>query len=288
MALHIVSKRDWPRQTWVYPRIHNFDFGFGLSAEVATKAHTIVPYLFQDNALIDYETIKTNPENADFATVAYPNCCAGSYVPKITVGWSMFIPTADTEIIHLTVNTMRLGCAFLNRLDAFDKKTGNDIETILELQHETTDEQAYPLWNGTKLFEGAGTYDYDALVPGLTATQQPEGVDFDKELFFDAMHYYTNKQMLRSVTSKMRTHHLVEPILPHGRDNIRGGGTYGIPPACKFMNPYTLHGELFSVPQVGDRSQLHLAGETTGIEHVTVKGFVRFLEYNPDFNFSRA
>ncbi len=286
--LHKVSKRDWPRQTWAYPRIHNFNFGFGLSAEATTKAHTIVPYVMQDNALIDYENIKTNPENADFATVAYPNTCAGSYVPKITVGWSMFIPTADTEIISIIVNTMKMGCAFLNRLDAFDKKTGDDIETILELTHETTDEQAYPLWNGTKLFEGAGTYDYDALVPGLTTTQQPEGVAFDKELFFDAMHYYTNKQMLRSVSNKMRTYMISEPIVPHGRSLVRGGGTYSLPPACKFMNPYTFHGELFSVPQVGDRTQLQLAGETTAIEHITVKGFVRFLEYNPDFNFARA
>ncbi len=288
MTIHIVKKSDWPRQTWVYPRIHNFNFGFGLSAEAATKAHTIVPYVMQDNALIDYETIKTNPENADFTTVAYPNCCAGSYVPKITVGWSMFIPTADTEIISIIVNTMKLGCSFLNRLDAFDKKTGDDIETILELQHETTDEQAYPLFNGTKLFEGAGTYDYDALVPGLTTDQQPEGIAFDKELFFDAMHYYTNKQMLRSVTSGMKTHLISEPIVPHGRSIIRFARTYNLPPACKFMNPYTFHGELFSVPQVGDRTQLQLAGETTAIEHITVKGFVRFFEFNPDFNFARA
>ncbi len=288
MTVHKVSKKDWPRQTWIYPRIHNFNFGFGLSAENSAKAHTIVPYLMQDNALIDYETIKTNPENADFATVAYPNCCAGSYVPKITVGWSAFIPTADFEIISLLFNTLKMGCAMLNRLDAFDKKTGNDIETILELQHETTDEQAYPLWNGTKLFEGAGTYDYDPLVPALTTDQQPEGVDFDKELFFDAMHYYTNKQMLRSVTQNMKTHLVSEPIVPHGKSIIRFSRTYSIPSACKFMNPYTFHGELFSVPQVGDRTQLQLAGETTPIEHLTVKGFVRFFEYNPDFNFARA
>ncbi len=286
--IHKVSKSDWPRQTWVYPRIHNFNFGFGLSAEDATRASTIVPYLLQDNAIIDYETIKTNPENADFATVAYPNCAAGSYVPKINVGWTMFIPTADTEIISMVVNTMKMGCAFLNRLDAFDKKTGDDIETILELTHETTDEQAYPLWNNVKLFEGAGTYDYDALVPGLSGTQQPEGVAFDKEMFFDAMHYYTNKQMLKSVTSRMKTYTISEPIVPHGRSRVTFSRTYGIPPACKFMNPYTFHGELFHVPQVGSLSQLHLAAETSAIEHLTVKGFIRFNEYNPDFNFARA
>ncbi len=286
--IHVVKKSDWPRQTWVYPRIHNFNFGFGLTAEGATQGHTIVPYLMHDNALVDLETIKTNPENADFSVVAFPNCHAGSYIPKINVGWSMFIPTADTEIISIIVNTMQLGCAFLNRLDARDKKTGDDIETILELTHETTDEQAYPLFNGTKLFEGAGTYDYDALVPGLTGTQQPEGVAFDKELFFDAMHYYTNKQMLKSITQRMKTYMISEPIVPHGRSMVRYARTLSVPPACKFMNPYAFFGELFSVPQVGDLSQIMLASETTLKEHITVKGFVRFNEYNPDFNFARA
>ncbi len=288
MVVHKVSKRDWPRQTWIYPRIHNFNFGFGLSAEDTTRASTIVPYFLQDNALVDYETIKTNPENSDFATVAYPNICAGSYIPKITVGWHAFVPTADTEIISMIFNNMVIATSMLNRLDAFDKKTGEDIETLLELTHETTDEQAYPLFNNTKLFEGAGTYDYDPLFPGLTGTQQPEGVAFDKEKFFDAMHYYTNKQMLRQVTHKMQTHLVSEPLVPHGKSMITHSRTSNVDSQCKFSHPYDFCGELFHVPQVGSLSQLQLAGETTPIEHLTVKGFVRFFEYNPDFNFSRA
>ncbi len=176
----------------------------------------------------------------------------------------------------------------LNRLDAFDKQTTEDIETMIELTHETTDEQCYPLWNNTKLFEGAGTYDYDALVPGLTTNQQPEGVAFDKEKFFDAQHYYTNKEMLRTVTDRMKTHMVSEPIVPHGRSVIRFSRTINTPSLCKFQHPYTFCGQLFHIPQVGSRDQLHLAGETTAIEHLTVKGFVRFNEFNPDFNFSRA
>ncbi len=286
--VHNATRRDWPRLTWQFPRIHNFNFGFGLSAEDTTKASTIVPFVLQDNALIDFETIKTNPENADFAVVAYPNTCAGSYIPKIQIAWQAFIPTADTEIISMNFNDMMIHTSMLNRLDAFDKKTGDDIETILELTHETTDEQAYPLFNNTKLFEGAGTYDYDALVPGLTGTQQPEGVAFDKELFFDAQHYYTNKEMLRTVTSRMRSHMVSEPIVPHGRSVVRFSRTLSTPSLCKFQHPYTFCGQLFHVPQVGSRDQLHLAGETTAIEHLTVKGWVRFFEFNPDFNTARA
>ncbi len=289
MPIHVVDKRNWDKRTWVYPRIHNFEFGFGLDADdaAATKNSTIVPYLTQDNALVDLETIKTNPENADFAVVDYPNVAAGSYIPNITVRWVMYLRPTDTEIVHLMVNTMPIYTSFLNRLDAFDKKTGDDIETILELTHETTDEQVYPLWNGVKLYEGAGTYDYAAEVEGLTSTQQPEGVAFDKELFFDAMHYYTNKQMLKQVTGRMKNYTVSEPLVPHGRSIVTGGSNM-VPSVAKFSNPYMGCFELFHVPQAGTRSQYHLGAGVTAVEHLTVKGFVRFNEYNPDFNMSRA
>ncbi len=292
MAVHEVSKRDWPRLTWKYPRVHNFEFGFGLSAEDTTKASTIVSYVMQNNAIVDYESIKTNPENADFAVVAYADTCAGSYIPKVQVGWQMYIPPSDTEIVHLRVDTMPIHTSMLNRLDAFDKKTGNDIETILELEHETGDEICYPIFNGTKLFESGGTYDIANLGGfadiGLGTDGQPEGVAFDKEMFFDAMHYYTNKQMLKTVTGGMRSHIVSEPLVPHGRSIVSKSMTMGTPSLCKFQHPYTFCGELFSVPQVGSRTQYHLAGETTAIEHIQIKGFCRFYEFNPDFNFARA
>ncbi len=291
MTIHQVSKKDWPRLTWKFPRIHNFDFGFGLSAEAVTKASTIVPYMYQNNAIVDYENIKTNPENADFSVVAYGDCCAGSYIPNISVVWTAVIPPSDTEIVQLRFDTLEIAIAMLNRLDAFDKKTGDDIETILELQHATDDEITFPLFNGTKLFESGGTYDIAPLGGfadiGLTTDGQPEGVALDKELFFDAMHYYTNKEMLKTVTDRMKSHIVSEPLVPHGKSMIFGGKR-GVPSLCKFMNPYAFCGQLFSVPQVGSRTQYHLAGETTAIEHLMVKGHVRFYEFNPDFNFSRA
>ncbi len=290
-GIHNVSKRDWPRLTWKYPRIHNYEFGFGLSAESTNQASTMVPYFFQNNALVDYENIKTNPENADFAVVAYGDTLAGSYIPNIQVHWVMFIPPSDTEITHLRVDTLPVALSMLNRLDAFDKKTNNDIETILELAHDTGDEITKVLFNGTKLFESGGTYDYAPAGGfadiGLSTDGQPEGIAFDKEMFFDAMHYYTNKEMLKLVTGRMRGYTISEPIVPHGKSIVTGSMSF-VPSLCKFQHPYTFCGEIFSVPQVGSRSQYHLAGETTAIEHCQVKGFVRFNEFNPDMNFARA
>lgn len=283
----MLKKSDWPKQTWRFPRIHNFNFGFGLSMEDETKNSTIVPYVFQDNAIVDYETIKTNPENADFAVVDYPNCAAGSYIPSVTAFWHAYIPPTDTEISLLKFNSMRIVTAFKDRLDASDKKTGDTIAQILGLTSEATDEQCYPNWANVKLFEGQGEYDYPAEVPGLTGTQQPESVAFDKEKFFDAMHYYSNKEMLKQVTEPMKEYTVSEPIVPHGRPFIKQKRTYR-DPTVRSMNPYTFCGELFHLPQNGDLSQYHFASETTAIEHLCVKGTIRFFEYNPDFNFARA
>ncbi len=293
MAIHEVSKRDWPKLTWKYPRMHNFDFSFGLSAEETAKNSTTVPYVYQNNAIVDYENIKTNPENEDFAVVAYGDTCAGSYVPNIQVGWMMYVFPSDTEIVHLRADTMMIHTSMLNRLDAFDKQGGGDIENILELQHATNDEICYPLFNGTKLYEGSGVVDHAPLGGfadiGLSVSGQPEGVAFDKEGFFDAMHYYTNKQMLRTVTSKMRTHIVSEPLVPHGRSIVTKNVKMDTPSLCKFQHPYTFCGELFHVPLVGSKTQYHLASEITATnEHLTVRGFVRFNEFNPDFNYARA
>jgi len=278
---------------WHYPRYHNFEFGFGLGIEKALAASTIVTWCFQNNSIVDYETIKTNPQNADFAVVNYPDIAAGSVVPRIMVDYSMYIPHTDTELVHETVNTMKIHTSMLNRLDAFDKKTGFDIETILELEHATDDETCYPIFNGTKLFEVGGSYDTtfkDGFADvGLGTDLQPEGVAFDKEQFFDAKQYYTNKEMLNLITSKMRSYQLSEPIIPHGRSVVHNHYNISTPSLCKFANPYQFCGELFHVPQVGSIDQYHVAADTTlNLETLRVKGRIRFAEFNSDFNFSRA
>ncbi len=199
--------QGWDRMTWENPLPHDFTFGFGLDIDDAavTKHSTMIPYVMQDNAIIDYETIKTNKQNDDFAAVAKPNCAAGSYVPRCMVTWRAFTPTiGGAEIDTLQFHYMNIHTAMLNRLDAFDKKTGNDIETILELTHEVTDEQVYMLGNNVKLYEGHGVNDLPADVPGLDTNQQPEGCAFDMEMYFDALHYYSNAEMLRTVTDRMK------------------------------------------------------------------------------------
>ncbi len=276
---------------WFYPRVHNFEFGFGLSADAATKASTIQPWIMMNDSIEDYELIKTNPENDDFAVVTYPDIAAGSVVPRVMVDYSMYIPSSDTQLVHLMCNTMRIHTSMLNRLDAFDKKTGFTTQSILELEGESSDTICYPLYNGTKLFEAGGTFDTtykDGFADvGLGTDLQPEGVAFDKEKLFDAFHYYTNKEMLNLMTDRMKSYVISEPLVS-GRSVIHVHYNYATPSLCKFANPYTFCGELFHVPQAGSIDQYHIATETSAIEHLRVKGRIRFKEFNTDFNFARA
>jgi len=284
------SHFDWAKQVWDNPLPHDFVFGFGLDIDPASplKAATIVPYCLQDNAIVDYETLKTNPQNADFAIMDKPNCAAGSYVGKIMVTWKAW--AASSEIDLMNFNTLDIHTSMLNRLDAFDKKTGTDIEGLLELTHETTDEQCFPLWDGTKLYEGHLINDYAAEVPGLTTNQQPEGVAFNQEAFFDALHYYTNKEMLRKVTGRFKTWYINGslPVAVPTRDKLVTSFGNKQQSLTKYMHPYSFVGELFSAPKASARNQMMLGTDVTAIEHLTVQGRVRFNEHNPDFNFARA
>lgn len=276
------------REARTFPLRHNFDWGFGLSADASTKASTIIPMVFQDNALVDYELVKTHPDNADFAVVGYPNVMRGSKISGLQIGYMMTIFPSDTEINMIKVNTMDIHTNMLSRLDAFDRKTGNDIETILELTHETGDEQAGALYNGTKLFEGEGVRDLDfTKVPFLTTDGQFEGVAFDKEMYFDALHYYSNQSMLKLVTEKMYSITLTDPLV-NAKHAIFSRVQKLHHPICKSAEEYMYCGKLVHVPQVGSLTQYHLAGQTTAVEHVSCKGWVRFNEHNNDFNFARS
>ncbi len=288
------SSKNWDKRVWHFPLPHDFLFGFGLTADNAatTKKSTIVPYLFQDNAIIDYETIKVNPENEDFAVSSRPNCAAGSVVSKAMVSWHAYVPSVASEIGTLNFKHMNIHTSMLNRLDAFDKKTGDTVEDILRLQHETTDEQAGPLFNAAKLFEGhnSGNFDYHADVPFLSTNQQPEGVNFNLETYFDALHYYTNKEMLKQVTDRMMNFQIsIKTKNVRGSDKFIRHTQNVVPSMCKFQNPYTFCGGLFYLPIQGDVNQIISNSDTlTQIEHLTILGRVRFNEFNPDFNHSRA
>ncbi len=271
-----------------YPLPHNFSFRFGMGLESGVKDSTIVPLIRSSEACASPDTIEVNPRNAAFAEETGATCHPMSIIPKINLTWSAYLSKAafGTDVVrYLKLNVMPIYISFLSSLDASDEKSGDDIETILELGHATDNKDTFPLYAGGKL-PTAGSValstvnDADEALAdyALTTTAVYEHVAFNKELFYDALQYYTNGGMLRKVTGGMRTHivHYEKPFMYHSNNF-----TY---PTVKRMNAYTFCGLLFNLPQASDEDQLMLSSETTDIGHLVVVGKVRYDEWHPDFD----
>ncbi len=261
-----------------FPLQHDIEFAFQLSAEDETKNSTILPILISDQGKTSADTTIVNPRHSAYAVVDAVNCFPESIIPRIQLSYrcSLTKGAIETDLVRsLSLNVMPVYTAFLNRLDAADYRTNNDTETIIELTHETTDEQCYPLWSGVKLDNGSTLAQN---VPGLTTNQKIESVAFDKELFFDAMQYYTNKNMLKTMVGRMKTL-LLKRDYPYSQST--NNFNY---PITKFMNPYAFCGLMFHLPQTGQIDQYGLAADTTVIPHINVSGKIRFPEWNKSFN----
>ncbi len=162
-----------------YPLVHTDELHFKLSADATqnTKGGTIVPILMQDEGRGSPATISTHPENSAFAVYAGPNCFPDSRVNKIFAKFNISLTkhcwNVD-KIEELVVFMLPIYTSFLENLTANDELSGNNIEELLELQHETTDRQVFPIYNGVKLT--GDTLALGADVPGLTTNQNIEGV----------------------------------------------------------------------------------------------------------------
>jgi len=258
-----------------FPLYHDFEYHFALQAEGTTKDSTIVPVICQDQLAQTLATTFVNPKHSSFEISNNPNCSPESIIPymSISIRASLTKLAIETDLVRsLSFNYMMITTAYLSRLDAIDSKTGNDTETILELTHETDEEQVFPLWSGVDI----GTNNLPANQEGIGGTPL-ESVAFDKELFFDALHYYDNRSMLRTMAPSMRSV-TVKRDYPYVTS-----GTRNNKPICKFMNPYSFCGILFHLPQVGSIDQFGIAADTTAIDHVQFTMKVRFPEWNKGF-----
>ncbi len=271
-----------------YPLPHNFTYRFSLGAENGNRESTIATLIRSSEVATGVDAVEVNPRNAAFAEDTGPLIHMGSIVPRMTLSMRMTLSKAAIEtdaVRKLKVNWMPLYISFENSLTAKDDKTAVEIEDILELQHDTTNKDTYPLFATTKL-TGMGGAQPLSTVPaaealadyGLTTTSVLEQVAFDKELFWDASQYYTNAAMLRKVTGRM---HSVTLYRDREYKYFSRNFTY---PSVKRGNPYTFCGILFHLPQAGTAEQNLIVTETTDIDHVHISLACRFNEWNPEFD----
>ncbi len=270
-----------------YPLPHNFGYGGQLQLEDETKNTLIATILRTSELAVGADAIEVNPSNAAFGEDTGPVIHNGSIVPRINMTLTMKLSKVAIEtdkIRNVLVNWMPIYIAFLNNLEAEDSRTAVQVEDILELQHDVTNKDTYPLHGtvdassiflqplSTKPYVEAYT-DY-----GLTADAKPEYVAFDKELFYDALQYYTNSSMLKKSVGRMRTVVLTQNNVYRFHSNNFTS------PIVKRGNPYTFCGVLLHAPQGNQKDQLVNAADTTPLNHIDYRMNIRFDEWNPTFD----
>ncbi len=164
--------RKLMKQTW-YPRPHELRHSWGHGLETGVVNHTtIYPIIIQDEAQGTPSAYEAHPENAAFVNTSSPNCFTDSTVDfviaKFTVQMTKGALVTD-GLDMITFGYMPIFTAFIDDLTAIDELSSSEVQDILELQSESTDRQAFPLYNAVDMpikFTGSTTLNAD--VPGLT------------------------------------------------------------------------------------------------------------------------
>lgn len=266
-----------------YPRPHDIKQMFNLSLVTTNAQATIIPIIQQDEALGDPAGYNANKQHASFDEVNHANCYPESTVNNI---YSKFVVSLTKhcwntdKIEDLRIGFMPIRVSFDKDLTVADELTTNTIGNIVEMQQESTDKQAYPIWNTVKLTGDGITFPDE--VPGLTTNQNMEGVSFNDQLYYDAKQYYSNAGVLKQVAPNI----IWKTV--RRRQDVSFQLKTQVPPKTKFMNPYTFYGVMVFLPLLSEYEQLHQSSDDSAGDHVTVKTFSRYNEWNTNFDMSRT
>ncbi len=180
-----------------FDAIHEFIMSgkFYIYDSLTTRNSVLLPIIMNDDAQGDPMDFKAHPEHASWAEQAKPNCFPDSEIRNMKITVDVIVPKAISAVTSvIKLNYALISCAFPEDLDALDEKSGLTLKEVLEIQKETTDRQTYPLWTGIDII---GPSVLHAEVPGLTATQNLEGIQFFPEVLFDQKRYGRIKGLIK-------------------------------------------------------------------------------------------
>ncbi len=252
--------------------------------DAAVIRSTIVPLITYDEGQGAPSGYSANPQNAAFAEANQTNCYPESKVSNFQTFLTISLTKGTLETDKLTaikLAFMPIYTAFLDNLVAKDEVSGITTESALELAHETTDRQVYPIFGTTKISEKfTGSAVMHADQDNLTTTQRLEGVDFDVEQYYDVLQYCTNAPVIRNSSGGLKWITLTrqKPVFT-AKINLRS--------KSKAMNPYTFMGLLLHLPEDSSHYQYPIDADTTAINHVYFSITTRFLEWNPYYDMER-
>ncbi len=273
-------------KTKIYSRPHEMDHAWFHGLEPAvTNGATIYPLCLYDEGLGTPSDYEAHRENAAFVSVGMPNCFPESRVDfiisRLTLSLTKAAITTDA-IPAVNVQFMPIFTSFIEDYTAIDELSTMEIQDVLELTTESTDNQGFPLYNDVKVIEKfANSALLDAAMPGLTSTQVLEGVAWQPGLYYDMLHFQTNSNKLKVCQGGLKSVTLT-PNKPVASFKIR------LRNKTKRMNKFTFFGILVSVPGVGSRNQYAVAADTANLNHVAVNMVTRYNEWNPEFNMKKV
>ncbi len=267
------------RTKW-FPQPHEDVISIGWELDDAAIDTTIIPILMQDEGLGAPADIETNPENAAFAKSNQPNCFPDSLIERVYCNLQMSLTSKalDENLPAVKFAVMKINVAFDEDLKAIDPLSTNEVQDVLELTSEDTDNQAYPLWNGTKMASPSGTTHYlPTAVPGLTTNQGIEGVTFNQVTYYDALQYMKIAGKLKSVQHGLKWYTLTKR---HPFVNI----PIHLDSSVKRMNKKSLFAIMIHVPIADDQHQIVNTQDITAATQY-VKGVFRnrFNEWHEKF-----
>ncbi len=269
-----------------YPRPHDeqLEVDFGLESGVENKC-TIFSIAFYDEAQGAPSLYNANPEHASFAEYGGQNCYPDSRIDNIysSIRISMTKAALETDKIHsVRYAYMPINMSFVEDYTAADELSSAEIEDVIEMQHELTDRQGWPLYNGVDMkIKHTGSATMHADIAGLTTDQKMEGVTFNPALYYDTLHYRTTSGKLKNVQRGLKWNVITKQQLTRTHN-------FHIVPKTKFMNPYTFFGVMVYVPSTSDINQIHVAGDTTDISHLHCDFRTRYNEWHQGFNHEKV
>ncbi len=271
-------------ETSDFPLPHNMVQQGGLGIDGTSKNATYFPILLGDRGLVNADLVIANPEHASFAESATPYCYKNSIITDIMVSmkFNMSKVAIETDALRkITVNWLPVYTAFLSRLTAEDSKSTNTTAEILSLESEAVGKSVYPIWSAVNLDHGLAIgihANATTALMGRTTDGVQESISFNTNTFFDAMHYYTNRNMLKKMVGK-NTRTVIKRDHGYTYYNKRFGNSI-----AKRINDYTFCGILVYADKSGKYGQTCLATDTTDINHIDMSCIIRYNEWNSEFD----
>ncbi len=278
----MVGKVKMMKTKW-YPNPHSMEHSWFHGLE-STAAHTtIYPLLHYDEGRGNPAALETHPENAAFVVDSSTSCFPESRIDSIfcEIVFDMTKASLVTDLLPaIKVGFMPIFTSFDDAL-VVDELSSIEIQDVLEITRETTDNQTFPLYNDTKMAEKfSNSALLHATMPGLTTTQVLEGITFDLDQYYDSLQFLTISEKMKKVSGGMKWLTLTKAH-PFAKVKIR------IRPKNKRMNKFNFLGVLITTPLSGTHRQYAVATDTTNLTHLGVSVRTRYNEWNQNFEFSK-